>query len=359
MKKLLSVLGVLLGCSSMLLADNTMKMVTYFPVPYVAYSGVNAYEQMDIGLSGACELKLGSIHAGTSLVANNLNLKSGALALTGPAGTYLNSTIGTSIGDATIPGNAEMNFNYLKVGTVENGLSVEAISFNPATLKLFPSQASKSSTFPICNDGNGGNQMSWKQLSLKQTGQTNTYLVCGDTEESKCEYPRLMVDYEGYEAGDIDPDAVEYGYCCENGRLIEEDTGSDISEGYLDSWACCGPVYVCCSFPDGTRGMCAELGSGQEPTNCHLAGGGSHAITTCYTSSNGTPPSGEEPTSSCPPKASFSGKDTECMSSYTCENLHMEPCSRGCCTCSVEITSEYRVPNSNACIVGGYLKYTK
>ena len=38
---------------------NTMKMVAYFPVPYVAYDTVSASQAMDVGVLNKCEMSLG------------------------------------------------------------------------------------------------------------------------------------------------------------------------------------------------------------------------------------------------------------------------------------------------------------
>ncbi len=40
-------------------AENKISMVTYFPVPYVAYSKINVGKQLDVGLTSSCEMNLG------------------------------------------------------------------------------------------------------------------------------------------------------------------------------------------------------------------------------------------------------------------------------------------------------------
>ena len=49
-------------------AANTMKMVSYFPVPYVAYDTVSANNAMDIGVLNQCamDIKKGSSNLGGS-----------------------------------------------------------------------------------------------------------------------------------------------------------------------------------------------------------------------------------------------------------------------------------------------------
>ena len=106
-------------------AENKIKMVTYFPVPYVAYSQVNVTNQMDIGLTSACTMNLGCTESGNAglrpLNVTNTFLKKGKLELnTGAAVT--GSTV--SIGSGS--GNASMDFgSNLRVGTLNDGYSVE------------------------------------------------------------------------------------------------------------------------------------------------------------------------------------------------------------------------------------------
>ena len=63
MKKFFIICCLLLGtvwCQ----AENKIQMVTYFPVPYVAYSQINPTKQLDVGLSSACEMNLGCQESG-------------------------------------------------------------------------------------------------------------------------------------------------------------------------------------------------------------------------------------------------------------------------------------------------------
>ena len=59
-------------------AKNKIKMVTYFPVPYVAYSRVSA-GQMDVGLTSACSMKLGCSESQSPLVTPKVNVQSGKM----------------------------------------------------------------------------------------------------------------------------------------------------------------------------------------------------------------------------------------------------------------------------------------
>ena len=183
MKKLLTVFGVLLGCSSVFChaaEDNKMKMVTYFPVPYVAYSQVQVSDQMDVGLNASCQLNLGCLeNTSSSLDAKRVNLKKGKLFLLregSVSGDLTNERTSIGLGN----GAAEVDFDRLSVGTLNNGLSIQADTFSPSTLNLFPAQAGKGSSFPACS----GRTISWQKLKLKD--KEEVYLVCGAPEQLPC-----------------------------------------------------------------------------------------------------------------------------------------------------------------------------
>lgn len=176
MKKLLTVFGVLLGCSSVFChaaEDNKMKMITYFPVPYVAYSQVQVSEQMDVGLNTtSAQMRLGDVNANYSLSATRVNLNKGKLDLmaANSSSSYL-SNAKTVIG-ADNGGAAEVNFSNLSVGSVTNAKSIEAEVFNPSSLKIF------GYSFPDCNA-----DISWQRVKLN--AKDEVYLVCGAAEEEE------------------------------------------------------------------------------------------------------------------------------------------------------------------------------
>ena len=99
MKKLLTICLTLVPCVLMA-AANKIKMVTYFPVPYVAYSRVSA-DQMDIGLTQACSMKLGCEESPQPpLKTPAVNVQSGKLELNGGLG-ILGNTIGLGAENST------------------------------------------------------------------------------------------------------------------------------------------------------------------------------------------------------------------------------------------------------------------
>ena len=149
-----------------------MKMITYFPVPYVAYSQVQVSEQMDVGLNTtSAQMRLGDVNASYSLSATRVNLNKGKLDLRAayPSSSYLSNAktvIGSDIG-----GSAEVNFSNLSVGSVTNAKSIEAQVFNPSSLKIF------GYSFPDCNA-----DISWQRVKLN--AKDEVYLVCGEGESS-------------------------------------------------------------------------------------------------------------------------------------------------------------------------------
>lgn len=165
-----------------LAASNKISMVTYFPVPYVAYSQVKA-GQMDIGLTttNTCDMKLGCDTATTPLcetattplnVTDKVNLKQGSLNLDGGLG-IVGSKLTLGIGSGE--GNIKFENVRIQSGNME---SVNAEYMNVTTLNLFRK------AFPSCKTANpqSNGNMSWKSLKLVGANSDELYLVCGDAE---------------------------------------------------------------------------------------------------------------------------------------------------------------------------------
>ena len=184
MKKLFTLLGVLAAPLG-LWADSKIQMVTYFPVPYVAYSKVNATDQMDIGLTTSCIMNLGCTESGNAglrpLNVTNTVLKKGRLDLN-TATAVSGST--ASIGSGS--GSGSMNFSSnLRVNTLNDGLSVEANNITVDTLKLFPNRIT--TDFPSCasTGAPGTPNISWQKLKLKD--KEEVYLMCGNAKNAGCD----------------------------------------------------------------------------------------------------------------------------------------------------------------------------
>ncbi|WP_428071908.1 hypothetical protein, partial [Candidatus Avelusimicrobium alvi] len=171
-------------------SENKIKMVTYFPVPYVAYSKINASKQLDIGLTSACEMNLGCSESGAlgirPLQATTVNLNRGKLDLnTASAVKSTNVTLGSGSGEANI----DFATN-LRIGTLNNGYSLEAADMTVDELKLFASHMkSGGEKFPSCaaTGASGAPQVSWQKVKLKKAEEV--YLVCGNPQESVCNPP--------------------------------------------------------------------------------------------------------------------------------------------------------------------------
>ena len=200
---------------------NTMKMVSYFPVPYVAYDTVSANNAMDIGVLSQCamDIKKGTSNLGGSACSlylygdpNAADLNSGLLNVA--AGKLnLNSNVTnarivskkvqigkdmTTIGgwlDIGIPSNKAKDYDALYISSLKNtGSSFRVTSKeNGAKVNSFHMFNEISNDFPGC-----AGTVTWKELELAADVNTNktytdVYLVCDGTGEvpppQECEAP--------------------------------------------------------------------------------------------------------------------------------------------------------------------------
>jgi len=154
-------------------AANKMSMVTYFPVPYVAYSRINVSDQLDAGLTSACNMNLGCNESSVNLQVNTLNVKPySKLDLNGGKGVWSNSmTLGSG------SDNGRIAFNKVRIqGGTSRSINVKG-TMNVPSLKLFESD------FPDCKQAGGKDgTMSWTPLKLKGASGSELYLACGDVE---------------------------------------------------------------------------------------------------------------------------------------------------------------------------------
>ena len=168
MKKLLTLCLGFIPCAA-LAATNKISMVTFFPVPYVAYSQLKATDQMDIGLTNSCDMTLGCSEASATLNATQVKVKGGKLTLDGGRGI---------IGDVLSLGNGnndgKISFQNVRIQT-GNMESVNAQGMTVSNLKLF------GKAFPSCKDANSASsgQMQWTSLKLKGADSKELYLACG------------------------------------------------------------------------------------------------------------------------------------------------------------------------------------
>lgn len=271
MKKTFILLGALLTavCGY---GENKIQMVTYFPVPYVAYSKVNVNKQMDVGLTNTCAMNLGCNESGSAglkpLQATTVNLNQGKLDLnTGAAAVSNSVTIGSGAGIA------EMNFGKdVRIGTLNNGYTVETNQMTVDVLKLFPSRIKND--FPSCasTGASGAPQVSWQQLQLK--GKNETYLVCGTPKESTCYPPAnesalgaCPLGYSGVRTRTWNYTTCQWGPWVDNCKKNEPETYKyvkvedvSIKMAFPDSNTC----------PDKTQLNCSGNGGGDGSYYCSV-----------------------------------------------------------------------------------------
>ena len=173
MKKLLTLCLGFIPCAA-LAATNKISMVTFFPVPYVAYSQLKATDQMDIGLTNSCDMTLGCSEDSATLNATQVNVKGGKLNLDGGRGIKGNTL---SLGNGN--GEGKISFQNVRIQT-GNMESMNAQGMKASNLNLF------GKAFPSCKAANSasGGQMQWTSLKLKGADSSELYLACGPTGES-------------------------------------------------------------------------------------------------------------------------------------------------------------------------------
>lgn len=181
--------------------ENKISMVTYFPVPYVAYNRVQAAQEMDIGLTeNGGNLSLGtasssvplSVSDTTKVTVGNLNLAFNSATV--ETDRYINFTdtaTPLSLGVANYPDSADLFFKNLRIKAVSNSatgtangqgissINTDELVVNGLTLfgKSFPNCAS------VNPDSNGNGQIAWKTLTLGPSGDgASVYLTCGGTQ---------------------------------------------------------------------------------------------------------------------------------------------------------------------------------
>lgn len=222
MKKLFLLFAGLLCAPAVFAAStttkNTMKMVAYFPVPYVAYDTVSATQALDVGILNECRMSLGENQSnlggsncslylygaadGTDDARRGLlNVSAGKLDLnaTGFTSTPIirsSKVLVGSVGTAGYglleigkPGNKDPDFNALYIGSLaHSGDSVRAtgrgnsVSDMAAKVTEFKMFDEITNNFPACNG-----IVTWQELELGGNATNNktykdVYLVCGNAE---------------------------------------------------------------------------------------------------------------------------------------------------------------------------------
>ena len=179
-------------------SQNKISMVTYFPVPYVAYNQINVSNQMDVGLdSNVCKLDLGwSQLAVRPLAVDRVHVQKGNLVLNIGEGNGIVNLHGDDYdgnvavnlgyghtgltdqdpGQGDRPGIAEIAFTNLRAREIANPEgSLSAHIVNVENFQLFGKD------FPNCREITEDGQMFWMDLALdpNHADVSKPYLVCG------------------------------------------------------------------------------------------------------------------------------------------------------------------------------------
>ena len=159
-----AVLGLLMAVASFA-ADNNIKMVTYFPVPYAAYGDLGVTGTCDVGLMGQCKLDAGknlTVAKGASdsraLNTGSIIVRKGTLGLT-PASSV---AAGTSITAGSAIGTGILEFSHdLAVTSINSSRLATARAMNEAQMNSLNMYGN---VFPKCDES--GNKISWKKLTM-------------------------------------------------------------------------------------------------------------------------------------------------------------------------------------------------
>ena len=170
-----AVLGLLMAVPSFA-ADNNIKMVTYFPVPYAAYGDLGVTGTCDVGLMGQCKLDAGknlTVAKGASdsraLNTGSIIVRKGTLGLT-PASSV---AAGTSITAGSAIGTGILEFSHdLAVTSINSSRLATARAMNEAQMNSLNMYGN---VFPKCDES--GNKISWKKLTMGN--KSGVFLVCG------------------------------------------------------------------------------------------------------------------------------------------------------------------------------------
>ncbi|MBR3603247.1 MAG: hypothetical protein IKL48_00925 [Elusimicrobiaceae bacterium] len=251
MKKL-SLLSVLFfSAVSVWAAGSNIKMVSYFPVPYVSYSDLKVSNTCDVGLGNSCTLNATSLKvqstttatANAALNTGTVLVKEGNLELYSPntadsvlSGTALNVGNGSNTGNARLSvwGNLTVNGTFLNGNTVTNLISSNTATINSLQLQGGTEGASYL-TFPTCDATD--NKISWANLTID--GKNGVYLVCG---EGILATPTPCVQSYGDQVENLKSDQLK--------DTCDEDTAHKFSCGFRGEERKCWDVYNAYNSPE-------------------------------------------------------------------------------------------------------------
>ena len=174
-----AVLGLLMAAPSFA-ADNNIKMVTYFPVPYAAYGDLGVTGTCDVGLMGQCKLDAGKSLTVAKASSDSRALNTGSIIVRkGTLGLNPASSLatGTSITAGSGIGTGVLEFSHdLAVKNINRSQISKARAMNEAQLNSLNMYGH---AFPTCDAKN--HEISWKSLTMGK--KSGVFLVCGAGEE--------------------------------------------------------------------------------------------------------------------------------------------------------------------------------
>ena len=174
-----AVLGLLMAVPSFA-ADNNIKMVTYFPVPYAAYGDLGVTGTCDVGLMEQCKLDAGKSLTVAKASSDSRALNTGSIIVRkGTLGLNPASSLaaGTSITAGSGIGTGVLEFSHdLAVTNINRSRISKARAMNEAQLNSLNMYGH---AFPTCDAKN--HEISWKSLTMGK--KSGVFLVCGAGEE--------------------------------------------------------------------------------------------------------------------------------------------------------------------------------
>ncbi|WP_458402230.1 hypothetical protein [Candidatus Avelusimicrobium sp.] len=181
MKKLFCLFFLLMPCLS-LSAQNNIKMVTYFPVPYVSYLDLNVTGTCDLGLLDTCRLSIAKDWTFSSeatqggLESNAIIVKKGSLSLnsSNPSSAIQGRVL--QVGRPAAQENSLLQITdslLVKKSLLQNGIFSHIQAEQVYLKKLFLGGYE----FPVCSSATG-NEIRWKKLTID--GTTGVFLTCDE-----------------------------------------------------------------------------------------------------------------------------------------------------------------------------------
>ncbi len=274
MKRFLFGLLVALPVCALAADKKNISMVTYFPVPYVAYSTVNVDNNMDIGLGSAATLGLGNEDLAETVspldVSGFINVKGSSLTLNAGHASFLgvdatNVTLGGDTGEANLTFNRNLRANTI------DALGFDSVQTEVKTLNL------AGYTFPSCKSANPSSNgyMYWTNMSLtNNASDVATFLTCGKyakPDTGNCTASREAVSSSG-QADNCNGDAINKW----TGDICDEQRNKSCVDVYSSTSSLAGFSGV--TVPIGMKTGQIRVGATVSGATSQVGGGSSQVV---------------------------------------------------------------------------------